>query len=148
MVVLRNFEKEDAFALHKNRYADTSVAHVQDLIGAWNIKQVNNKYFEMFGIWCGEKMVGTVSLYQLSTEVISIGPEIFCDYRRNGFAKEAMMYACEIAKEKGYRIVSQQIRTDNDASIALHTSLGFETDGLIYTNAKGSQVSVYLKCLV
>ena len=58
-----------------------------------------------------------------------------------------MIYACDIAKEKGYKIVSQQIRINNMASIALHSSLGFETNGLIYTNAKGNQVLTYSKHL-
>ena len=53
-----------------------------------------------------------------------------------------------MAKEKGYKIVSQQIRVSNAASIALHKSLGFETNDIIYTNAKGNQVSIYLKSLV
>ena len=54
----------------------------------------------------------------------------------------------KVAKEKGYKIVFQQIRTNNVASIALHSSLGFETNGLIYTNAKGNQVAIYLKSLI
>ena len=59
-----------------------------------------------------------------------------------------MIIACQKAKEKGFKIVSQQIRTNNAASIALHSSLGFETNELVYTNAKGNQVSIYLKCLI
>ena len=59
-----------------------------------------------------------------------------------------MVLAMELAHQKGYKIVSQQIRTDNTASIALHKALGFETSGAIYTNAKGNQVSIYLKSLV
>ena len=64
---------------------------------------------------------------------MSIGPEVFGEYRRKGFAKEAMICACEMAKEKGFKIVSQQIRTNNAASIALHLSLGFETNELVFT---------------
>ena len=55
----------------------------------------------MFAIVADKKIVGTISLYQHSTEVVSIGPEIFCDHQRKGFAKEAMVCACQIAKEKG-----------------------------------------------
>jgi L-amino acid N-acyltransferase YncA len=59
-----------------------------------------------------------------------------------------MICACQIAKEKGFKIVSQQIRVNNIASIALHSSLGFETNGVPLTNAKGKQVFIYLKSLV
>ena len=50
-------------------------------------------------------------------------------------------------KEKGYKLVSQQIRCNNIASLALHSSLGFETDGVTYINKKGNQVVTYTKRL-
>lgn len=148
MIVLRNFTKADALALQKINHPNLSIEQIEALIYEWNQKQVNNKYFEMFAIIFDENIVGTISLYQHSAEVISIGPEVFKPYRQKGFAKEAMMYACTIAKERGYKIVFQQIRTNNAASIALHSSLGFETNGLTYTNAKGNQVAIYLKSLI
>jgi len=148
MIFLRNFKKEDAFELQHARYSDLSVEQAESLICDWNKKQFDSKYFEMFAILSDEKLVGAISLYQRSTEVVSIGPEIFLDYRRKGFAKEAMIRACQIAREKGFKTVLQQIRVNNAASIALHSSLGFETDGLVYTNAKGNQVYRYLKCLI
>ncbi len=148
MIILRNFIKEDALNLQKIIYSKLSIEEIEDLICEWNRKQVNNKYFEMFAILFDKKIVGMISLYQHSTEVISIGPEIFEAYRQKGFAKEAMISACDISKRKGYKIVFQQIRINNKASIALHASLGFETSGLIYTNSKGKQVAIYLKSLV
>ncbi len=148
MVLLRNFIKDDALALQKVCYFDMSVKQIENLICKWNRKRVNNEYFEMFAILADKNMIGTISLYQHSPEVVSIGPEIFKPYRKKGFAKEAMVYACNIAKEKGYKIVSQQIRINNAASIALHSSLGFETSGLTYTNAKGNKVAIFLKCLL
>lgn len=147
MILLRNLKKEDASELQKYVYSDLSTEQVEALICEWYKKQFNGKYFEMYAIVSDEKIVGTISLYQHSSEVISIGPEIFCEYRRKGFAKEAMICACQIAKEKGFKIVSQQIRTNNAASIALHCSLGFETNELVFTNTKGNQVYIYLKCL-
>ena len=148
MVLLRNFTKEDALQLQQYGYSYLSIEQTEALICNWNKKQFNSKYFEMFAIVSNEKIVGTISLYQHSLKVVSIGTEVFCEYRRKGFAKEAMICACQMAKEKGFKIVSQQIRTNNAASIALHISLGFETNGLVYTNAKGNRVSIYLKCLV
>ena len=148
MILLRNFKKEDASELQEYVYSDLSTEQVEALICEWYKKQFNGKYFEMYAIVSDEKIVGTISLYQHSSEVISIGPEIFCEYRRKGFAKEAMICACQMAKEKGFKIVSQQIRTNNAASIALHCSLDFETSELVFTNTKVNQVSVYLKCLI
>ena len=148
MIVLRNFTKADAFALQRINHPNLSIEQIEALIHEWNLKQVNSKYFEMFAILLEENIVGTISLYQHSAEVISIGPEIFKPYRQKGLAKEAMICACTKAKEKGYKIVFQQIRTNNVASIALHSSLGFETNGLTYTNAKGNQVAIYLKSLI
>ncbi|MBQ4273360.1 MAG: GNAT family N-acetyltransferase [Clostridia bacterium] len=148
MIVLRNFTKADAFALQRIKHPNLSIEQIEALIHEWNLKQVNSKYFEMFAILLDENIVGTISLYQHSAEVISIGPEIFKPYRQKGLAKEVMICACTKAKEKGYKIVFQQIRTNNVASIALHSSLGFETNGLTYTNAKGNQVAIYLKSLI
>ena len=148
MIFLRNLKIEDASELQKYGYSGMSAERVEALICDWGQKQFDGKYFEMFAIISDEKIVGTVSLYQHSLEVVSIGPEIFDEYRRKGFAKKAMMLACQMAKEKGFKIVSQQIRTDNAASIALHRSLGFETNGIVYTNSKGNKVSIYLKCLI
>ena len=148
MIALRNFIKDDALSLQKIRYSDLSVEQIEHLIFEWNQKQVNHKYFEMFAIVLDTSIIGTISLYQHTTEVISIGPEIFEPYRQKGFAKEAMRHAFHIARKKGYKMVSQQIRTNNTASIALHSSLGFETNGITYTNAKGNQVAIYLKCLI
>ena len=147
MILLRNLKKEDASELQEYVYSDLSTEQVEALICEWYKKQFNGKYFEMYAIVSDEKIVGTISLYQHSSEVISIGPEIFCEYRRKGFAKEAMICACQMAKEKGFKIVSQQIRTNNAASIALHCSLGFETNELVFTNTKGNQVYIYLKSL-
>ncbi len=148
MILLRNLKKEDASELQEYGYSDLTTEQVETLICDWDKKQFNGKYFEMYAIVSDKKIVGTISLYQHSSEVVSIGPEVFCEYRRKGFAKEAMICACQMAKEKGFKIVSQQIRTNNAASIALHCSLGFETSGVVFTNAKGNQVSIYLKCLI
>ena len=148
MITLRSFQKEDALLLHQRKYGDLSLEQIQNLIFEWNQKQVNGQYFEMFAIVCEEKIIGTISMFQHSKHILSIGPEIFSEYRRNGFAKEAMVLTLEKAREQGYQMVFQQIRIDNMASVALHLSLGFETNGFVYANSKGHQVSIYLKNLI
>jgi len=147
MIKLRNFINDDAAVLQQSVYPNMPVEQIKEMIANWDKKEFQDRYFEMFAVLDDEEIVGTISLYQHSKQVISIGPEVFSDYRRKGFAKEAMRLASDVARNKGYKIVCQQIRTDNVASIALHQSLGFETDGYVYTNRKGREVLIYLKAL-
>ena len=147
MITLRRFAIEDAPSLQE-RYSSLSREQIEKMICEWNSGQFGGKYFEMLAIISGGRIVGTISLYEHSSKVVSIGPEVFEPYRKNGYGREAMLNAFKIAADREYKIVSQQIRTDNAASIALHLSLGFETSGAVYTNAKGNQVAIYLKSLL
>lgn len=149
MVTLRTFCAEDASALIRiGAPGCCTKPQAEALITAWNKNEYNNRYFAMFAIVFDGALVGMISLYEHSGEVVSIGPEVFAPYQRRGYASEAMRLACGIAKEKGYKIVSQQIRCDNSASLALHRTLGFVSDGTEYTNAKGNRVVIYTKSLV
>ena len=146
-VTLRNFSEKDILVLQQQTYRDKSVSEIREKITDWNLKEHQAKYFEMFAVLAGDSIVGMISLYQHSQSVVSCGIEIFPEYRGQGFGKEAMALALETAKEKGYKIASDQVRTDNQPSIALHYALGFESDGYVYTNQKGRAVSIYLKPL-
>ena len=147
MITLRNFLDSDAPIFQEKHSKHLSIEEIRDMFRKWNKKEYEGKYFEMFAIVKDEDIVGRISLYQHSENVISCGPEIFEGYRRQGFAKEAMLLAMDIAKGKGYKVVMQQIRVDNVASVALHNSLGFETDGYVYRNKKGNEVLIYIKVL-
>lgn len=148
MIAIRNFECSDAVALQLTTYPKRSIQEIEKTIEEWNLKQFNGKYSETLAVLQDETLVGIIFLYQHTSEAISIGPEIFPEYRKRGIGKKAMELALNFVKEKGFKIVSQQIRVDNTASIALHTALGFETNGLIYTSRKGSEVVFYLKSLL
>ncbi|MBQ9975035.1 MAG: GNAT family N-acetyltransferase [Clostridia bacterium] len=147
MILLRNFTESDAIEFHQKQSANISLDEVKKLIVKWQKKEFAGKYFEMFAVVKGTEIVGTISLYQHSPSVISCGPEIFESYREQRIATEAMMLAMKIAKNKGYKLMSQQIRVNNTASIALHNKLGFETDGYIYKNNHGNDVQIYIKLL-
>ena len=147
MIILRNFLDGDVTIFQGKHSQHLSVDQIMDLFRQWNKKEYEDKYFEMFAIVKDEDIVGRISLYQHSENVISCGPEIFEGYCRQGYAKEAMLLAMDIAKSKGYKVVMQQIRTDNVASVALHNGLGFETDGYVYRNKKGNEVFIYIKVL-
>ena len=147
MLYLRNFDLSD------NEFVSSlfkiSLEEANSMIENWNSGLFNGSYFEMFAVQNTDfdSIVGTISLYEHSKSIISIGPEVLKEYRRCGFARVAMTEAMKIAKLKNYKIALQQIRTDNEASIRLHESLGFERDTNVYKNRKGNDVFIYLKIL-
>lgn len=147
MIYLRNFTADDAEEFWLKQSSGMTLYEIREMFAEWNKKEYSGKYFEMFAVIGDGEIVGTISLYEHSRSVVSFGPEIFEPYRRQGIGREAMILAMETAKTKGYRIVSQQIRADNTASLSLHIRLGFETDGYVYRNRKGNEVLIYLKLL-
>ena len=147
MVLLRNFTNDDAKAFQQNYKMDISLNEIKEMFSKWNEKNYSGKYFEMFAVTNDEGIVGWISLYQHSENVISCGPEIFEHYRKQGIGGEAMKLAMKIAKNKGYKLMSQQIRVNNTASIALHKKLGFETDEYIYKNRHNNDVQIFIKLL-
>lgn len=124
-----------------------SLEDVDKLIAQSNTELYEDNFFKMYAVILGELCVGTISLYEHSASVVSIGPHIFEEYRQCGYATEAMEIAMDIAKAKSYRIISQQIRINNTASTKLHTKLGFETDNCIFKNRNGNEVYIYLKSI-
>ena len=122
-----------------------SLEDINKLITQSDSELFENKFFKMYVIMIAELIVGTISIYEHSANVVSIGPDIFEEYRQCGYTTEAMKAIMDIAKAKGYKVVFQQIRTNNTASIALHTKLGFETDNCIFKNKNDNEVSIYLK---
>ncbi len=105
------------------------------------------RFFEMYAVVDGDAIVGYISLYEHSANVVSIGPEIFPEYKRREYGFSAMEKAINTAAEMGYKIVSQQVRVNNTASRRLHEKSGFETDGYVYKNRHGNEVLIYLKLL-
>ena len=147
MISLRNFTNDDAEVFQQKQRMNVSLDEIKAMFVKWGEKAYAGKYFEMFAVVKDREIVGYISLYQLSKSVVSCGPEVFEAYRKQGIGSEAMLLAMDIAKNKGYKLVSQQIRRNNAASIALHNKLGFETDEYIYKNKKGNEVLIYVKPL-
>ena len=146
-VSLRHFNHSDNQLISSRLGLSPEKANT--LIDEWNAGSFNGAYFEMFAVQNDDMVIGTISLYAHSASILSIGPEIFEAYRRRGFAKAAMTAAMTIAKSKSKHdhIVLQQVRTNNSASIRLHTSLGFERDRNIYKNQNGNDVYIFLKTI-
>ena len=147
MTALRDFTTEDAENLRRLYYQNMSVEAVRDMIHEWNKLEYAGKYFEMFAVVNGDNIIGELSLYEHSESVVSIGIEIFPKFQAQGHGKQAVMSALEICRSRGYKIVCDQVRTDNEASIALHKSLGFESNMYIYKNQKNHDVYLFLKSL-
>ena len=147
--VLRNFvaNSKDIGLLQKFYCPNMPIKAIEKMIGDWNTLDYQEKYFEMFAIVQAEKVVGTLSLYEHSKSVISIGIELFLGHCKKGYGTIAMHTALDLCTEKGYKIVYQQVRADNLASIKLHHKVGFETDNYIYKNQKGHDVILFFKAL-
>ncbi|MBR4369662.1 MAG: GNAT family N-acetyltransferase [Victivallales bacterium] len=147
MITLRHFTENDAELLQANQLYNKSKEEILSLINEWKTNSYHGKYFEMFAVVNDTTIVGSISLYEHSTSVASIGVEIFADQRRHGYDADAMRLLLIYAREKGYQIIQQQVRTDNRSSIRLHEKLGFETDEYVYVNKKGHDIILYLKAL-
>ena len=147
MITLRHFTENDAELLQAHQLYGKSKEDILSLINEWKSKSYNGKYFEMLAVVNDGTVVGSISLYEHSRGVASIGVEIFADQRRHGYATDAMRLLLTHARERGYRIIQQQVRIGNLPSIRLHENLGFETDGYVYVNRKGHDIILYLKAL-
>lgn len=139
---------EDSIILYEQNRFQMSLDTIQNMIIEWNTKLYNNRYYEMFAVINNHEIIGTLSLYEKSCSIVTIGPKIFPEHQQQGYACQAMKAAIAIAKTKGYKVVSQQIRTNNIASLKLHAKLDFETDNYVYKNQRGNDVLIFLKALI
>lgn len=146
MLMLKNIADKDIPQLKKYYFKNKSNFEIAEIIKEFQNKEYKGKYFEMFGIYSSDLLIGLVSLYQHNSFAVSAGPEIFEPYRKMGYGYEAMVKAYEIAKAKGFKLASAQIKKDNIASIKLHEKLGFELEAELI-NKKGNEVYVYQKLL-
>lgn len=148
MVSLRHFIAEDIPVL-QSIYQTMTEDEIRKMLADWYTMKHDSRYFEMFAVCDGNEIVGEISLYHHSKSSISIGPTIYESFRRQGYGKQAMSLAILRARELGYRILIQQVRCDNEASIALHNSLGFELDGngYVYKDRKGHPCYLFLMAL-
>ena len=146
MISLRHFDKRDIPVLKEHYFKDKTTDEIDIIVNDMQKLEHDGKYFEMFAVCNNDIPVGSISLYQHSGYIISIGPIIYHKFRCKGYAYEGMKLAINLAKDKGYKIVSAQIKKDNTASINLHQKLGYLLDGE-YINRKGNEVYIYLKLL-
>ena len=143
-IALRPFSHDDAAVIRENMMPDAPAEEVSALIEDWGTKRFAGKYFEMLALTVDGTVVGSVSLYEHTEKVASVGAEIFPGERGKGYATHGLRLLLEKARNLGYRLLMDQVRADNRASIALHEKLGFETDAYVYKNARDHSVLLYL----
>lgn len=97
------------------------------------------RYYEQFAICADGRLAGLASLYAHGNGEVSDGVEVFPPFRRCGYAGRALHCLEELARLKGYELLTAQVRTDNAASIALHTRCGFVI-ARTYVNRRGREV--------
>ena len=118
----------------------------EKMISESTARSHNRQYFEMFIVAEGDTVVGYVSLYSHSPHIISCGPEIKPQYRRQEYAYQAESLALKMSKSLGYTVAVAYIRESNSASIRLHEKLGFEQDST-FVNDKNNEMRLYIKAL-
>lgn len=148
MTALRHFVPADAGTIQKHQYPDMTAGEIERMIADWNRGVYENRRFEMLAVIEDGQITGCASIKECSKSVASLGIEIFTEERGKRIASNAMPLLLEKAKEAGYSVVLDQVRTDNAASIRLHEAFCFETDGYVYRNKRDHAVVLYLKLLV
>ena len=147
MITIRRFSQEDAEAVQQSLYPDLPVSRLVEMIDEWNAGSFRDRRFDLFAVMADERIIGYVSLYEHSQHIASLGAEVIPEERGKGAASEALKLLLQYASETGYRILLDQIRVDNTASLQLHKKLGFESDGYVYRNQRGREVVLYLKLI-
>ena len=147
MIALRNFTDSDIRQIQKTEYGDMSYDDLQNLIDAWNKKEHNGNYFEMYAIEENGVIVGQASLYGRSVHIVSCGLELYSAYRGKGYGTAAYSELLSLAKKKGFTIAVAQVKADNAPSIALNKKMGFEAEDYTYINKKGDPIYYFIKAL-
>ena len=113
MIQLRYFMESDAAVLQKKQPMAGSMESIVEMITAWESGTFQGKLFEMFAITWEQRIVGSISLYEHSKNVVSIGVDIFPEERRKGFAAEGIRLIIEKARDLGYKMIHDQVSVDN-----------------------------------
>ncbi len=116
-----------------------SQAELLPMLAESAAKSHEGRYYEQLAVMADGCMVGLASLYAQEEGVVSEGIEVFPTFRRSGFGAAALDMLAALAREKGYRRLTAQVRTDNAPSLALHRRAGFAVTRT-FVNRKGNEV--------
>lgn len=110
---------------------------IKDLIKQWETKKYNNVYFEQFLIVYQNKLVGMISLFEHSSEEVSVGVFVDLFFRNKGIATMAYKLIEDVAKNKNYNQLTASVLDNNVPSLNFHKKLGFkEVDRYYNKNGK------------
>ena len=126
MIKLRNFTNADISLLKKCKYEDETNREIQEKIKLWNSKNVDGKYYEMFAIVDNDMPVGMISLYQHTQSVISCGPEIFEEYRGQGYGKALLLQVISDLISCNPLPLRLQVSGENIPAVSLYKKTGFQ----------------------
>lgn len=127
-------------------YQGCPVEALQPMLTASLAKRHEGRYYEQFTVRLNGCIVGTASLFEQEDGTVCDGVDTFPPFRKCGFAFRALTLLQEVSRARGFTIQTAQIRTDNAASIALHTKLGF-VPGEPWINRRGHEVCTFRKTL-
>lgn len=128
-------------------YQNTTAEALAPMLAASRARCHEGRYYENFGVRVEGRLVGMVSLFEQEDGTVCDGVDVFPEFRRCGFAYQALTQLMTVARERGFSVQSAQIRLDNAASIALHGKLGF-VPGEAWINRRGHEVRTWRKELV
>ncbi len=124
-MLLRALERTDFSYFSGTQFETASETNRLEMLKASKEQFNGGKYYEMFSIIENEECVGFISIFAHSQHIASFGVDIREKYRTKGYGYSAMLLAEKIAKEKGYRIISDSVAIGNLASRKMHKKLGF-----------------------
>lgn len=125
-------------------YHGCNVDDLRPMLAESQAKCHDGRYYEQFAIRAEGRMIGLASLYAQCEAAASEGIEAFPPFRRCGFAKRALSLLEDAARRAGFAALTAQVRTDNAASLALHSACGF-VRGEKWRNRKGNEVVTFRK---
>ena len=126
------------------QYYRTEAEALMPMLAASRACLHEGRYYEAFAVRCEGCLVGVVSLFEQPDGTVCDGVDMFPAFRRRGYAFRALQLLTEAARQRGFAVLTAQIRTDNAASIALHGKLGF-VPGKPWINRRNHEVRTWRK---
>ncbi|MBQ1965860.1 MAG: tRNA adenosine(34) deaminase TadA [Clostridia bacterium] len=124
-IALRSFTFDDVPVLKRYLYSKRSDKSVYNIVEAWNTKILEGRYNEMFAVTVDGSVVGYVQLTEQSDGSVSLEVFIFSDYRGKTYGTQSARALLSLAKDKGYSVITAQVRSENIPSCRLCQRVGF-----------------------
>lgn len=124
-IALRSFTVDDVPVLKRYLYSKRSDKSVYNMVEAWNSKILEGRYNERFAVTVDGSVVGYVQLTEQSDGSVSLEVFIFSDYRGKTYGTQSARALLSLAKDKGYSVITAQVRKESVPSCRLCKRVGF-----------------------